>query len=200
MKRLAKYFICFIVNVYFLSNMGCTSKKYDQPHVRIETEYGDMEAELYPDKAPQTVAAFLKNVDDGVYKTSNFYRVLKQEDMSAEYNSGLIQGGIFHSDPLQAEKINNIPHEAPANTGLSHLSGTLSMARTEPGTASSEFFICIGDQTQFDSSKRTNPDGQGYAAFGKLVSGLKVAREIQSKKNEGDAFTFPVKIKNIVRL
>ena len=178
----------------------CKTKTYDTPHVRIETEYGDMEAELFPGKAPKTVAAFLKNIEEGVYKNADFYRVLKNEDLPAEYNSGLIQGGIFHSAPGRVEAVEKVPHESPAQTGLTHTSGTLSMARTAPGTATSEFFICIGDQTQFDSSRRTNPDGQGYAAFGRLVSGMKVAREIQSKKNEGDAFTFPIKIKNIVRL
>lgn len=179
---------------------SCTQKKYKETHVLIKTEYGDIEVELYFEKAPITVAAFLSNVDAGIYNKSSFYRVIKNDNVPPEYNSGLIQGGIFKTDPYGQSQVKKIPHESPRQTGLSHVSGTLSMARTTPGSATSEFFICIGDQLQFDSSSGGNYDGLGYAAFGKVYEGMKVAREIQNKKSNGESFETPIKIISIKKL
>lgn len=183
-----------------LLTFSCTQKKYKDPHIIIETEYGDIEIELYPDKAPKTVTAFLTNVDAGLFKKSSFYRVLKNDNVPEEYNSGLIQGGIFKTNPSAQNQVKAIEHESPKQSGLSHVSGTISMARTTPGSATSEFFICIGDQLQFDSSSGGNYDGLGYAAFGKVFKGMKVARQIQNKKSNGENFDAPVKINNIKRL
>ncbi|MDB5201780.1 MAG: peptidylprolyl isomerase [Ferruginibacter sp.] len=177
--------------------LSCSTKKYANPHVLIETGAGDIEIELFPAKAPKTCAAFMQYVEKGLYKNSSFYRVIKNEDLAPEYNSGLIQGGIHHTDPATLATLKGTPHESPAQTGLSHTDGTVSLARTTPGSGSSEFFICIGDQRQFDSSKRTNPDGLGYAAFGHVVSGMKVVRDIQSRRSNGDEFLSPVSIKSI---
>ena len=165
----------------------------------IDTEYGDIIVEIYADKAPKTAEAFLKNVDKKVYNKASFYRVLKDESLTEQYNTGLIQGGVFNTDTTEAGSP-FIPHESPKQTGLSHTSGTISMARTTPGTARTEFFICIADQTQFDSSLRTNPDGLGYAAFGKVVEGMPVVRKIQAQKNDADKIRYPVMIKKISRL
>jgi len=180
---------------------GCKqAKKSINPEIIIESSFGDITVELYPAKAPQTVAAFLKNVETGLYTNSNFYRVIKNEDLSPEYNSGLIQGGIHRSPSAARNNIPFIPHESPSQTGLSHVKGTISMARLAPGTATSEFFICIGDQKQFDSSRRTNPDGQGYAAFGKVTEGFDILRQIQDQKNLGEDFVQPILIKTIRKL
>jgi peptidyl-prolyl cis-trans isomerase A (cyclophilin A) len=188
------------IAVLCLLLLSCTHKTYKEPHVLIDSEYGEIELELYPDKAPLTVAAFLRNVEAGAFKNSSFYRVIKNDNVPPEYNSGLIQGGIFKSDPALLSQLNKIPHESPRQTGLSHVSGTISMARTTPGSATSEFFICIGDQPQFDSSSGGNYDGLGYAAFGKVFSGMKVVREIQNKKNNGESFATPIKINSIKKL
>lgn len=179
---------------------SCTQKTYKEPHVVIDTEYGEIEVELYPAKAPATVAAFLTNVDAGIFNKSSFYRVMKNDNVPAQYNSGLIQGGIFRTDPAKQAQLKKIPHESPRQTGLSHVSGTISMARTTPGSATSEFFICIGDQQQFDSSSGGNYDGLGYAAFGKVFKGMKVAREIQNKKSNGESFVPPIRIISIKKL
>lgn len=177
---------------------GCTSHGNSHtPHIVIKTGYGDIDVELYADKAPKTVAAFLANIDAGLYKGGSFYRVLKNEDAPAEYNQGLIQGGVFQTKPNVPTAA--VPHESPRQTGISHESGTLSMARTGPGTATSEFFICIGNQKQFDSSSRGSSDGLGYAAFGRVVSGMDVVRAIQSVRSTGDKFIVPIPIKNIER-
>jgi peptidyl-prolyl cis-trans isomerase A (cyclophilin A) len=183
----------FFISILLLA-AGCSHPKNSEPHIIIETSLGTIEAELYPSKAPKTVAAFLSYVKQGLYDGSSFYRVLKNEGLAPEYNSGLIQGGIYKSNPAQLSKLQGTPHESPRETGLSHVSGTLSLARTLPGTGRSEFFICIGDQLQFDSSRRTNPDGLGYAAFGKVIDGMPIVRKIQAKENNGEDILDPVKI------
>ncbi len=178
---------------------ACTSGKTSENNVVIETGYGDIEVELYEDKAPKTVAAFLQYVDEGLYKKASFYRVLKNDNVPAEYNTGLIQGGISTSDPAKQAALKGTPHESPRQTGLTHESGVISMARTTPGSASSEFFICIGDQKQFDSSSRGKADGQGYAAFGKVTKGMNVVMKIQNARSDGDRFINEIRIDNITR-
>jgi len=175
---------------------SCTQKKYENPHILIVTNDGDIEAELFPSKAPKTVAAFLKYVDEGLYNPASFYRVLKNENLPPDYNMGIIQGGIHTTNPQKQLSLPGTAHEAPRHTGLSNTDGTLSLARNSPGTGSSEFFICIGDQTQFDGGS----NGEGYAAFGRVVSGMKAVRKIQNEKSNGDAFLNPITIKKIKRL
>ena len=180
--------------------ISCSPKKYKEPHVLIKTQFGDIELELYPDKAPKTVAAFLANIDNGIYTNTSFYRVLKNENLPADYNQGLIQGGVFQANPAMVPSLKKVEHESPKQTGLSHESGVISMARTTPGSATSEFFICIGEQKQFDSSSRGNSDGLGYAAFGKVVEGMTVVRNIQNEKSSGENFIQAVKIKEVKKL
>jgi len=78
-----------------------------------------------------------------------------------------------------------IIHETTDITGIKHLDGTLSMARDKPGSASSEFFICINNQPELDFGGKRNPDGQGFAAFGKVVKGIDIVRKIQKLDNTG---------------
>ena len=192
-----KKMIFFFAVLYCFS---CTQSKTSTPHVLIKTEYGDIELELYAEKAPKTVAAFLANVESGIYSDGSFYRVLKNDDVPEEYNQGLIQGGVFQAKPGIVAGLKKVEHESPKQSGLTHESGTISLARTTPGSATSEFFICIGDQKQFDSSSRGSSDGLGYAAFGKVVEGMKVVRMIQNAKNTGENFNSPVKISGIKKL
>jgi peptidyl-prolyl cis-trans isomerase A (cyclophilin A) len=177
---------------------SCSSNK--NPHIIIKTNLGNVEAELYPDKAPKTVAAFLSYIDSGFYKNSSFYRVLFIEAMASDYNTGIIQGGIWQSNNKKAIALPGIVHEPPKLTGLSHTTGTLSLARSTPGTANSEFFICVGDQTGYDSSKNYNPDGLGFAAFGRVISGMDIVRQIHKQPANGQSFTRPVTVLNIERL
>jgi peptidyl-prolyl cis-trans isomerase A (cyclophilin A) len=180
----------------FLLLLGCGEKKSQYPGIVISTTLGDIEAELYPDKAPKTVAAFLQYVDSGYYSNAVFYRVVMQEGMSAAMNTGIIQGGIWESQKLN---LPGIPHESTQQSKLSHTNGTLSLARTTPGTANSEFFICIGDQTQYDYGNNGVGDKQGYAAFGKVTSGMDVVRMIQQQPVNGDQLIKKIEIKNIER-
>jgi peptidyl-prolyl cis-trans isomerase A (cyclophilin A) len=177
---------------------ACNRNK--NPVVIIKTNFGNIEAELFPDKAPKTVAAFLSYVDSGLYKNSSFYRLTFIESMTSDYNTGIIQGGIWQSNNAKAAALPGITHESPKQTGLSHISGTISLARTKAGTANSEFFICIGDQTDYDSSKALNPDGLGFAAFGTIINGMDIVRKIHKQPASGSAFIPPVVIHNIERV
>src|SRR6478736_636672 len=123
---------------------SCSQSDPKEPHVVINTDYGEIEVALYPEKAPQTVAAFLANVEAGIYKDGSFYRVLKNENLPEEYNQGIIQGGVFQAKPEIVPGLKKVAHESPKQTGLTHGTGTISMARTTPGSATTEFFICIG--------------------------------------------------------
>ncbi len=181
--------------------LSCEHKQFKDPHILIETRFGDIEVELYLDKAPKTVAAFLSYVDSGFYKNSSFYRVLKEENQpSASFKSELIQGGIWHTNYKKGISLSGIPHEPTNKTGILHKSGTISLARTKPRTASSEFFICIGDQPAYDYGGVANADGFGYAAFGKVVKGMDVIRKIHQQPDYEESFDKPVEIFNIKRL
>ncbi|HEX5151611.1 MAG TPA: peptidylprolyl isomerase [Parafilimonas sp.] len=158
---------------------ACASSKNENPHVVIATKFGDIEVELYPKQAPKTVAAFLSYIDSGYYKNAAFYRVLRADEQPTNANkSELIQGGIWQTDYKRSVKIHGIAHETTQQTKILHKNGTISLARLEPGTANTEFFICVGDQPGFDYGGANNPDGQGYAAFGKVVKGMPVVKSI----------------------
>jgi peptidyl-prolyl cis-trans isomerase A (cyclophilin A) len=104
----------------------------------------------------------------------------------------VIQGGLFSDEKI--EKHPGIRHETTRETRLKHLDGTISMARNEPGTASTEFFICIGNQPELDFDGQRNPDGQGFAAFGKVIKGMDVVRKIQQLPDENQYLKEPVQI------
>jgi peptidyl-prolyl cis-trans isomerase A (cyclophilin A) len=176
--------------------ISCSQKKYDNPHIIIDTNYGEIEAELYPEKAPKTVTAFLSYIDSGFYKNTTFYRVLKNEDLPMDINYGVIQGGVWP----QKKNVVGVEHESTSLTGLTHTNGTLSLARTSIGTATTEFFICIGDETQFDAGNRGAYDTLGFAAFGRVVKGMDIVRKIQAQNNTGENFVEKIIINNIEKL
>jgi peptidyl-prolyl cis-trans isomerase A (cyclophilin A) len=190
------YFLLLMLVATFLS---CKQQKYSNPHIIIKSFYGDIEVELYPDKAPKSVAAFLSYIDSGFYKRSSFYRVLSLDNQPMGIGAAeLIQGGLY-ATKNQRPKLPGIPHETTEQTGIKHLNGTISLARNEPGSATTEFFICIDDQPGFDFGGRNNSDGQGYAAFGRVVKGMDVVRKIYSRPEQNQSFNPPVRIDNIVR-
>ena len=193
---MSKYFWILGLTVLLL---GCSSPHYTNPHILIETNFGDIEVELYPSKAPKTVQAFLSYIDSGYYTKSSFYRVVKNEDMSG-VNYGILQGGIWLTNDKQHPSVPGIVHETTKQTGLSHVNGTISLARTLPGTANTEFFFCVGDQTQFDFGNSGSSDGQGFAAFGKVFKGMDIVRKIQSEPSTGESINEKVTINKIGRL
>jgi peptidyl-prolyl cis-trans isomerase A (cyclophilin A) len=179
---------------------ACSSSDPHTPHITIKTSAGDIEVELYPGQAPRTAGAFLQYVDSGFYKNSSFYRVLNDDNQPmGTPKSELIQGGIWKTDYKKAIAHQDIPHETTRQTHLLHKDGTISLARTIPGTAGTEFFICVGDQPGFDYGGDNNPDGQGYAAFGKVVKGMDIVRAIYARSEDNQSFTPPVPVFNITR-
>ena len=190
--------ICFFL--FALIIISCTQTNYKNPHILINTQLGDIELELFPDQAPKTVAAFLSYIDSGFYNKTSFYRVLKTDAFPTDNNTGIIQGGMWQTNPAKKITIPGIEHETTKQTGLTHQSGTISLARTTPGSANTEFFICIGDQSPLDFARRGTEDGQGFAAFGKVYKGMDIVRKIQAKKSRGDKFEEKIGIRKITRL
>lgn len=171
--------------------------------VTLRTGEGPIVLELEKERAPQTVAAFLKNVDAKRYDGGNFYRAL---DMAE--NFGLIQGGIAPLKPGQ-QLPPTIPHEPTTQTGLSHGTGTVSMARAEPGTARTDFFITVGDMSSLDAQPDKPGDNLGFAAFGHVVEGMDVVLRImrapisptlgEKEGMKGQMLAAPVTIQSIRR-
>jgi len=166
--------------------------------ISMETELGPIQLELYPDRAPITVSNFLRYVDENRYEDFHFYRVVHMENQpDNDVKIEVIQGGLgFDKHPME---LPTILHETTDKTGIRHLNGTLSMARMEPGTASSEIFICINYQPELDYSGKRNPDGQGFAAFGKVISGMDVIRKIQLLPETKQMLDKVVKVNSIQR-
>lgn len=146
----------------------------DTVTVLMSTSEGDIVIDLYADRAPETVANFLRVVDGKHYDGASFYRVVTYGNDNGNPKIEVIQGGLRDAPP----PFPPISHETTEQTGILHKDGVISMARGEVGTASSEFFICIGDQPGLDYGNVRNPDEQGFAAFGRVTHGMEVVRRI----------------------
>lgn|SRR5690606_15990951 len=189
----------FLLLLIFSSCQNLPESEY--PLVSIETKFGDIILEIYDNKAPVTAGSFLSYVDQGFYKRSHFYRILNDYNQpSSGFRAELIQGGIYRSNRKISDTLSSIAHEPTSETGILHKHGTISMARGEPGSAKTEFFICIGDQPGFDFGGVNNADGQGYAAFGRVIKGADVLMKIYRQPFKDDNFYPPVAILNIKRL
>jgi len=147
--------------------LGCTSALAENPRVELKTNQGPIIVELFPDKAPKTVANFLQYVKDGFYNGTVFHRVI---------DGFMIQGGGF--DREMREKTARPPIENEAGNGLKNAVGTLAMARTpNPHSASAQFFINVKDN-DFLNHREPTPQGYGYAVFGKVALGMDVVNKI----------------------
>ncbi|MFP2907043.1 peptidylprolyl isomerase [Pyxidicoccus sp. 3LFB2] len=184
--------------------LAAAPKKGDAPkpsslvRVVLQTEKGDIELELDEARAPKTVRNFLHYVDAGLYAGGVFHRTVKPDNQPASpVKIEVIQAGI---DPSRkSEDQAPIPLERTKDTGLKHLDGTVSMARDTPDTATSDFFICVGNQPELDFGGKRNPDGQGFGAFGRVVKGMDVVRAIQQAPASAQQLTPPVKILKATR-
>jgi peptidyl-prolyl cis-trans isomerase A (cyclophilin A) len=135
--------------------------------VALQTTVGTIEIDVETERAPITARNFLKYVDEKRLDGATFYRAVKVQD-----GFGLVQAGV-RNDPKRV--LPNIVHEPTSQTGLSHTTGTISMARAAPGSANGDFFITIGDMTSMDADPKQPGDNLGFAAFGKVVGGMDVA-------------------------
>ncbi len=173
--------------------------------ILMTTGLGDIQIEVYPEAAPVTAANFLRLVDGGYLDGGTFYRAVSPENDNGSPVISVIQGGIGDAEGPFAP----IAHETTDDTGLLHLNGAISMARGGVGTATTEFFICIGDQPALDFGAERNPDGQGFAVFGRVISGVDVVRAIHESPADaptdsaymaGQILEEPVEIVSIERL
>lgn len=158
------------------------SAQAEAPKVELKTSMGDIVLELYPDKAPKTVANFLDYVKSDHYNGTIFHRVI---------NGFMIQGGGF--DTAMRQKPTEAPVENEAKNGLKNEAYTIAMARTNaPHSATSQFFINVNNNTSLDYPGH---DGWGYAVFGKVIQGRDVVNRIKAVAtgNAGMHQNVPVK-------
>ncbi|PCI34258.1 MAG: peptidylprolyl isomerase [Alphaproteobacteria bacterium] len=203
-------FIYACMMTVLLMGMGLSSAMADSLRVIMKTSAGDVTFELYPEAAPITVENFLKYVDGKHYDGGSFYRVVRMDNQAQnKIKIEVIQGGM--GADVTEFPFAPITHETTNDTGILHKDGVLSMARFEPGSATSDFFICVNDQPHLDFGGERNPDGQGFATFGKVIAGMDVVRAIQKMKTvmpegnkleftSGQMLTEPVVIHHVQRL
>lgn len=137
--------------------------------VILQTAQGNIVLEIEMQRAPVTAANFLRYVDARRFDGTEFYRAMRMGE-----NSGLIQGGV--RDPRLLYPA--IAHESTSQTGVTHVDGTISMARLAPGSARADFFITVGAVPGFDAGPQSGGDQLGFAAFGRVVEGMDVVRRI----------------------
>ena len=167
-----------------------------KPKVVITTDHGVMVVELEAQRAPLTATNFLHYVDAAKYDNGTFYRAARNRGAPS---GGTIVGGM----PPGGHPYPPIAHESTTQTGLRHRNGTISLGRFSPGSATADFFICVGDQPYLDAHPGEKGDNLGYAAFGQVVQGMGVARRILAAPTGGHSpfpdqkgqwLTKPVKI------
>jgi peptidyl-prolyl cis-trans isomerase A (cyclophilin A) len=158
----------------------------------LETALGRIDIAVDP-RAPQTSGNFLRYVSGGYYDGGRFHRTVRADNQpSNRVKIDVVQAGP-NPDSRRPE-FEPIALERTSVTGLRHVDGAVSMARDAPDTATADFFICIGDQPELDFGGRRNPDGQGFAVFGRVVAGMDVVRKIHAAPADGQALTPPVAI------
>lgn len=176
-----------------------SSPAVNEVRIIMETEKGNIEIALDTEHAPKTTANFLHYVDEELYNGGVFHRTVKPDNQpNNQIKIEVIQGSI---NPTRAKEDGPpIPLERTNQTGLKHVDGTISMARDAPDTATSDFFICIGDQPSLDYGGKRNPDGQGFAAFGRVTKGMQVVRLIQNSSADGQNLNPPIRIFRVYRV
>jgi len=148
----------------------------------IDTALGPIGVTVSLGRAPLSAGDFLKYVDLGLYAGGAFYRTVRRDDDPNPIKIAVVQGGLTDEKRILAP----IAHEPTNRTGLKHRNRTISIARDAVGTGTAgAFFICVGDQPELDFGGKRNPDGQGFAAFGQVTSGMELIRTILSMKTQG---------------
>jgi peptidyl-prolyl cis-trans isomerase A (cyclophilin A) len=163
---------------------GACAQAASTARVEIDTSLGPIVVEVDLKHAPISAGEFLRYVDAGLYDGGKFYRVVRADNDRSPVPIDVIQGGLTDAN----RALPPVPHESTAQTGIRHTDGTISLARRELGSArGSRFFICVGAQPELDFGGKRNPDGQGFAAFGHVVSGMSVVRKIHALPAEPDS-------------
>ena len=172
-----------------------------QVRTRVDTALGSFVIEVDPKVAPITTANYLAYVDARHLDGGSVYRIVTLANQLPEtpYKIEVVQWGMNQPDGKPAP-LPPIAHETTRQTGLKHLDGTVSMARSAPGTATAEFFICIGDQPALDFGGMRNPDGQGFAAFGRVVEGMSVVRALHAQGKAQQFLAEPIRVVSVRRI
>lgn len=187
----------YVIIIVLVLISGFAAGKVKNTVIVIRTELGNIYVELYQAKAPVTTANFLRYVDSSLFRRSSFYRVVRMDNQPRDsVKIEVIQGGRRENED---KGFSQISHETTRTTGILHKDGVISMARSVPGSATSEFFICVGDQPSLDFGGKRNKDGQGFAAFGKVIKGMDVVRKIHSIQAPGQYIEKTVLIYDIIR-
>jgi peptidyl-prolyl cis-trans isomerase A (cyclophilin A) len=167
-----------------------------EPTVEIDTALGNIIVAVDVTHAPVSSANFLRYVAHRLYDGGLFHRTVTLANQPRNaVKIEVVQAGI--NPAHQHEEFAPIALERTTATGLKHRAGVISMARDGPDTATSDFFICLTDQPSLDFGGARNPDGQGFAAFGRVLRGMEVVRRIQQSKANEQTLTPPVKILSI---
>ena len=194
-------FFAVLFSLLLVSSGGLPSAAQDSDGkipVVIKTNMGDILVEIDAEKAPITVSNFLRYVDAGLYNGGSFFRTVHTDNQPSDsIRIAVIQGGANRT--RRSDFFDAIPLERTSDTALPHLDGTISMARGGPDTATHSFFICIDVQPELDFGGLRNPDGQGFAAFGQVVSGMDIVRKIQMLPAEAQTLTPTIEILSIRR-
>ena len=194
--------ITTIVAIAAIVGVALVARPAAQSPVRVlvQTELGNIVLEVDTKRAPNTAANFLRYLDAGHYDGGSFHRTVKMDNQpDSPVKIEVIQAGV-NADRAK-DGFPAIPIERTSVTGLRHTDGVISMARGQPDSASSGWFICINDQPSLDFGGGRNPDGQGFAAFGRVVQGMDVVRRIQQAPNtDAQRLTPTIKILKIARI
>lgn len=181
-----------------LAALSVASSARAQVRVVMQTELGNIELAIDSAHAPTTAANFLRYIDAGRYAGGRFHRTVTLDNQPT--NPVKIEVIQWSAAPAGTREVfPPVALERTNQTGLKHLDGTVSMARAGPNTATSDVFICIGDQPELDFGGKRNADGQGFAAFGVVVSGMDVVRRIQSAPAKGQTLDPPIRILSVTR-
>lgn len=179
-----------------------------EPGVKVEldTELGAIRVEVLPQAAPLSACDFLAYTDQGLYSKASFYRVVRLDNDHGSPKIEVVQGGL----PDDVKGLPPVKHETTRQTGLKHIDGALSLARGDVGTGGAgAFFIVIGDQPGLDYGGMRNKDGQGFAVFGRVISGMDIVKRIHQIKADaptesaymkGQLLAKPVAIRGAKRL
>ena len=172
---------------------------FAETRVRIDTDKGAIVVSLDEKRAPGTVANFLGYVDAGLYNNGRFHRAVTTKPDNQPQSAVKIE--VIQAGPMAGgTEFAPITLERTSATGLKHIDGAISMARGGIDTATGDFLICIGPQPELDFGGKRNSDGQGFAAFGKVIQGMDVVKKIQQSPVEAQKLTPPVTIRKIERM
>ena len=204
MTAVHRLILLFILALSGYASAGADTES-DGVRVQMVTSLGAIELEIYTNAAPVTADNFLRLVDGQHLDGGMFYRTVSPDNDNGSPVISVIQGGLGDVEGPFAP----IAHETTQDTGLLHVDGAISMARAAVGTATTEFFICVGDQAALDFGAARNPDEQGFAVFGRVVKGMDVVKAIhehasdastESEYMKGQIFEEPVEIISVRRV